>query len=84
MAGQACTAAEVEFRPAGEAQAKVATGERRAEANPSQLSWSAYLLFAILWFLFGIHKRDPNIYLPCIGWMALDAAVIVGAVVYRA
>ena len=32
--GQACTAAEVEFRPAGEAQARVATGEGRARGAP--------------------------------------------------
>jgi uncharacterized protein with PQ loop repeat len=48
----------------------------------SVLSWSAYLLSAVLWFWFGIQKRDKNIYLPCVGWIALDGAVIVGAVVY--
>lgn len=54
----------------------------REAAGVSVLSWSAYLLSAILWFWFGIQKRDKNIYLPCIGWIGLDAAVIVGAVVY--
>jgi uncharacterized protein with PQ loop repeat len=48
----------------------------------SVLSWSAYLVSAILWFWFGIQKRDRNIYLLCIGWAALDGAVIVGAIVY--
>jgi uncharacterized protein with PQ loop repeat len=48
----------------------------------SALSWSAYLLSAVLWFWFGIQKRDMNIYLPCVGWIILDAAVIVGALVY--
>ena len=51
-------------------------------AGVSVLSWSAYLLSAILWLWFGVRKRDRNIYLPCIGWIALDAAVIAGAVVY--
>jgi uncharacterized protein with PQ loop repeat len=51
-------------------------------AGVSILSWSAYLLSAVLWFWFGIRKRDKNIYLPCIGWIGLDGAVIVGAVVY--
>ena len=51
-------------------------------AGVSVLSWSAYLLSALLWFWFGIQKRDKNIYLPCVGWIALDGAVIVGAVVY--
>src|ERR1700704_5831086 len=51
-------------------------------AGVSVLSWSAYLLSAMLWFWYGLSKRDRNIYLPCVGWVALDAAVIAGTVVY--
>lgn len=51
-------------------------------AGVSLLSWSAYLASAILWFWFGIQKRDKNIYLPCIGWIALDSAVIAGIFIY--
>ena len=51
-------------------------------AGVSVVSWSAYLLSALLWFWYGLQKRDRNIYLPCVGWVGLDAAVIVGAVVY--
>lgn len=51
-------------------------------AGVSVLSWSAYLLSAILWFWYGLRKGDRNIYLPCVGWVGLDAAVIVGALVY--
>ena len=51
-------------------------------AGVSVLSWSAYLLSAVLWFWYGIQQRDKNIYLPCVGWMALDSAVIAGAVIY--
>ena len=51
-------------------------------AGVSVLSWSGYLFSAVLWFWFGVRKRDRNIYLPCVGWIALDAAVIVGAVIY--
>jgi uncharacterized protein with PQ loop repeat len=51
-------------------------------AGVSIVSWSAYLLSAILWFWYGLQKRDKNIYLPCVGWVGLDAAVIVGAVIY--
>jgi uncharacterized protein with PQ loop repeat len=51
-------------------------------AGVSILSWSAYLLSAILWFWLGIQKRDKNIYLACVGWIVLDGAVIVGAVAY--
>jgi uncharacterized protein with PQ loop repeat len=51
-------------------------------AGVSVVSWSAYLFSAILWFWYGLQKRDKNIYLPCVGWVGLDTAVIVGAVVY--
>ncbi len=51
-------------------------------AGVSVVSWSAYLLSAILWLWYGIQKRDRNIYLPCVGWIGLDAAVIVGALVH--
>lgn len=51
-------------------------------AGVSVVSWSAYLLSAVLWFWYGLRKRDRNIYLPCVGWVAMDAAVIVGALVH--
>ena len=51
-------------------------------AGVSVLSWGAYLVSAVLWFWHGFRKRDMNIYLPCVGWVALDTAVIVGALVY--
>jgi len=51
-------------------------------AGVSLFTRSAYLLSAILWFWFGVQKQDKNNYLPCIGWIALDIAVIVGAVIY--
>ena len=51
-------------------------------AGVSVVSWSAYLLSAALWFWYGLQKRDKNIYLPCVGWVGLDAAVIVGAILY--
>ena len=48
----------------------------------SILSWGAYLASAVLWFWFGIQHHDKNIYLPCVGWITLDGAVIAGAIVY--
>jgi len=51
-------------------------------AGVSILSWSAYLLSATFWLWFGIQKRDKNIYLPCVGWIMLDGAVIAGAVLF--
>lgn len=52
-------------------------------AGVSILSWSAYLVSAVLWFWHGLRSGDRNIYLPCIGWVGLDVAVIVGAIIYR-
>jgi uncharacterized protein with PQ loop repeat len=54
----------------------------RQTTGVSLLSWSAYLASAILWFGHGLHTRDRNIYLACIGWIALDAAVIAGVVLH--
>jgi uncharacterized protein with PQ loop repeat len=51
-------------------------------AGVSRLSWSAYLVSAAVWLCYGLQKRDKNIYLPCIGWILLDCAVIVGTPVY--
>jgi uncharacterized protein with PQ loop repeat len=47
----------------------------------SVLSWASYLLSACLWFVYGLQKKDKTIYLACIGWIVLDAAIVVGAVV---
>jgi len=52
-------------------------------AGVSMLSWGAYLVSAVVWLWYGLQKRDKNIYLPCIGWILLDSAVIVGASIYR-
>jgi len=52
-------------------------------ASVSVLSWGAYLFSACLWFVYGIKKRDKTIYLNCIGWIALDAAIIIGALMHR-
>jgi uncharacterized protein with PQ loop repeat len=52
-------------------------------AGVSAVSWGAYLLSALLWFVYGLRQRDKNIYLPCIGWIGLDAAVITGAILWN-
>lgn len=51
-------------------------------AGVSLVSWIAYLASALLWFWYGVQQRDKNIYLPCIGWMGLDAGVIAGVMQY--
>ena len=55
----------------------------RQAAGVSLLSWGAYWLSAFVWFVYGVQKRDRNIYLPCVGWLLLDGAVVVGAIIYR-
>jgi uncharacterized protein with PQ loop repeat len=51
-------------------------------AGVSILTWSAYFASAALWFWYGFRKRDRSIYLPCIGWLLMDGAVVAGAVIY--
>jgi uncharacterized protein with PQ loop repeat len=48
----------------------------------SLVSWSAYLLAACLWFAYGIRRRDKTIWVPCIGWILLDAAIVAGVLVH--
>ena len=52
-------------------------------AGVSVASWAAYLLSALLWFVYGLRQRDKNIYLPCIGWIGLDVAVVAGAILWN-
>jgi len=51
-------------------------------AGVSLMSWSAYAVAAVLWFWYGIQQHDKNIYLPCVGWVVLDGAVILGILIY--
>jgi uncharacterized protein with PQ loop repeat len=53
----------------------------RSGGGVSLWSWGAYLLSAIVWLVYGIQKRDRHIYLPCIGWILLDGAIVAGIVV---
>ena len=47
----------------------------------SLVSWAAYLVSACLWFVYGLQKRDKTIYIACVGWVALDAAIVAGVIV---
>lgn len=51
-------------------------------AGVSLVSWGSYLFAACLWFVYGIQKRDKTIYLACVGWVLLDAAVVIGIIVH--
>ena len=47
----------------------------------SLASWSAYLVSACLWFVYGVRKHDKTIYVACLGWIVLDAAIVIGVIV---
>ena len=51
-------------------------------AGVSIVSWSAYLLSACLWLMYGLQKHDKTIYMACLGWIALDAAIVAGVIVH--
>jgi len=51
-------------------------------AGVSLSTWATYLVSACLWFVHGLRKRDRKIYVACIGWILLDAAVVAGVLVY--
>jgi uncharacterized protein with PQ loop repeat len=52
-------------------------------AGVSLVSWAAYLFAACLWFVYGLHKNDKTIYLACVGWVLLDAAIVIGVIVHN-
>lgn len=55
--------------------------DRTAE-GVSVFTWGTYLVSACVWLVHGIRKHDPSIYLACIGWIILDAAIVAGALVF--
>lgn len=48
----------------------------------SLVSWASYLVAACLWFVYGLQKRDKTIYVACVGWVVLDAAIVAGVIVH--
>lgn len=52
-----------------------------AASGVSLVSWVSYLVAACLWFVYGLQKRDKTIYLACVGWVVLDAAIVIGVIV---
>ncbi len=44
----------------------------------SLASWLTYLVAACLWLVHGIQKRDRTIWIACVGWILLDAAIVTG------
>ena len=54
----------------------------RDAGGVSLVSWVSYLVAACLWFVYGFQKRDKTIYLACIGWIVLDAAIVAGVIMH--
>ena len=56
----------------------VTVWSRPGAGGVSLATWLFYLLSAILWLVYGVRRRDKTIYLACIGWILLDAAIVIG------
>ena len=54
-----------------------------AVSGVSLVTWLSYLVSAFLWLYYGIRKRDKTIYVACIGWILLDAAIVIGVLLHR-
>ena len=54
---------------------------RHGAGGVSLASWVAYLASSVAWLVYGIQRRDPTIWLVCIGWILVDGAVVVGILV---
>jgi hypothetical protein len=50
-------------------------------AGVSAFTWLTYLVSAVAWMIYGLQKKDRTIYLACIGWIILDAAIVIGVFV---
>jgi uncharacterized protein with PQ loop repeat len=48
----------------------------------SLVAWASYLFSACLWFVYGLRRKDKTIYVACLGWIVLDAAVVIGVIVH--
>lgn len=55
----------------------------RSGKGVSIITWSTYLVSACVWLVHGLKQRDPTIYRACIAWIILDAAIVVGALLFR-
>jgi len=55
----------------------------RSAQGVSIITWGTYLVSACVWLVHGLKQRDPTIYWACIAWIVLDAAIVVGTLVFR-
>jgi uncharacterized protein with PQ loop repeat len=55
----------------------------RSAEGVSIITWGTYLVSACVWLVHGLKQRDPTIYRACVAWIVLDAAIVVGALLFR-
>jgi uncharacterized protein with PQ loop repeat len=55
----------------------------RSAEGVSILTWGTYLVSACVWLVHGLRQCDPTIYRACVAWIILDAAIVVGAIVFH-
>ena len=48
----------------------------------SLISWTAFLLYAIFWLIYGIMHREKPIIFAYILWVTLQAIVVIGIIIY--
>ena len=47
------------------------------------MTWSAYLLMAMLWLLYGLERGDRTVVLAQILWLVVDLGVVGGLLAAR-
>ena len=52
-----------------------------ATGMPVYSPWFHTTDVRFLWLIHGLRKHDKSIYLACIGWIILDAAIVIGVIV---
>ncbi len=48
----------------------------------SLISWSAYLIFAVVWLVYGVVHREKTIVSMYTIWIFIDALIVAGIVLY--
>lgn len=48
----------------------------------SAISWSAYLITAIFWLIYGIMHKEKPIIFTYSAWIVLEVAIVIGIILY--
>lgn len=49
----------------------------------NEITWGSYMLFAIVWFYYGIIHREKPIIFSNFLWIIAEGLVVIGAMLYR-